>query len=186
MRSQRYDDGCQGIDPGLFDFAALTVRSSPKAVDRFKREISLQDRFTWAMAPFDCDDEVQMYFLYIFARNFAERRRVPLGITIYEQKRDIDSDAQLARLPRLESLYGAIDGYIWLAYRFGKKAFPEMELAMQSRIECAREIEKMLQLGFQPRSKRFAKKKKKESLDEDLSEARQTAIKLRGWGWVCK
>lgn len=128
-------------EPHFFLCDLSDMLAVARVVDRFRTQLSLVDRFHYAMAPFDTDCEVEMAYLYAFAKHHALERRVPLGIRINSTAhqrggRDALTKDHMSRLLRLEALYGAIDAYVWLSYRFGVTVYPERHLAQITRDQC--------------------------------------------------
>ena len=98
----------------------------------------------------DLENELEAYY---FARNCLYHSRVgevKLNIKIRHQVetqcfKAAERNEALIRIRRLESLYSAIELYIWLAYRF-EDVYPDLDLAMVRREQCSEEIGKLLRM----------------------------------------
>ena len=100
--------------------------------------LSIADRFIFATAPVNLNDNVTMHSLYEFAAKYALSQPVALNIRLSREKpRDLEEFANLCLR------HNILDLYVWLAHRF-PKYFIEAENCAEQKNFAIKQIEDYL------------------------------------------
>ncbi len=97
-------------------------------------ELSLHDRFLFAMAPVNKREKSQTIAALVhYAQTFATSETVELNAGFIPGPNAVPRNAH--KIEHLEGLYSHLDLYVWLARRYGDTVFVHREKAQQLRAE---------------------------------------------------